>query len=172
MIDIIGSTETLKTVYHLDVTDQVFESSLNLLEQNEIPIVPHILVGINFGKLKGEKKALEIISRHKVAAIIVVALMPLEKTPMENMICPQPMDISRVILAARLTNRKTPLILGCARPIGKQKSETDILAIKAGINGIAYPSEEGYVFAKKNGFKISFSEMCCSLIYKEMDKAL
>ena len=59
------------------------------------------------------------------------------------------------------------IVLGCIRPGGKHKSETDILAIKAGVNGIAYPSEEGYNYAKNIGLNIRFSEECCSLIYRE-----
>ncbi len=62
----------------------------------------------------------------------------------------------------------TPVILGCARPGGEHKSETDILAIRAGVSGIAYPSEEGYNFAKKAGLNIKFSKECCALTYKAL----
>jgi len=168
MIDVVGSTQTLQSVYHLDLTERVIDRSLSLLEQNGIPIVPHIVVGIHYGKLKGEKKALEIVSQHKLAGLVIVALMPLEKTPMENVEPPRPIDVARVILAARFIVQSTPLILGCARPRGNHRSETDVLAIKAGVNGIAYPSEEGYNFAKKIGLKVRFSEECCALIYKDL----
>jgi hypothetical protein len=168
MIDVIGSKEALQKVYHLNMTEKVFDSSLSLLERNGIPIVPHIVVGIHYGKLKGEKKALEIISRHKVAAVVIVALMPLEETPMEHVNPPKPIDVARIILAARLMLQSTPLMLGCARPGGRHRCKTDILAIKAGVNGIAYPSEEGYKFADKAGFKIKFLDKCCSLIYKDL----
>lgn len=168
MIDVVGSNETLQRVYHLNVTEQIFDRSLSLLERSKIPIVPHIVVGLHYGKLRGEKNALKIVSRHKLAALIIVALMPLEKTPMENVKPPQPIDVARVILAARFMTQRVPVMLGCARPWGKHRSETDILAIKAGVNGIAYPSEEGYSFANKVGFKIRFSEECCALTYRDL----
>ena len=87
---------------------------------------------------------------------------------MEHVAPPSPLDIARVILASRFIMPNTLLILGCARPGGKHKSETDVLAIKAGVSGIAYPSEEGYSFAKKTGLDIRFSEKCCALTYKDL----
>jgi uncharacterized radical SAM superfamily protein len=167
MIDIIGSNKTIQKVYHPNITVDDFDQSLTLLEENRIPTVPHIVVGIHYGKLKGEKKALEIISKHNPAALVIVALTPLDKTPMEKITPPSPTDISRVILASRFLMPKKKIVLGCIRPGGKHKSETDILAIKAGVNGIAYPSEEGYNYAKNIGLDIRFSEECCSLIYRE-----
>jgi uncharacterized radical SAM superfamily protein len=164
MIDIIGSDQTIRSVYHLDLTSEAFDTSLSLLEQNHIPIVPHIVVGIHYGQLKGEEQAIRIVARHNPAAVVIVALNPLEKTPMELVPPPSPRDIARVTLASRLLLKDTPLLLGCARPLGEHKDETDILAIKAGVNGIAYPSEAGYNYAKKRGLKILFSEECCSLI--------
>lgn len=171
MIDIIGSNETLQEVYHLDLTVDVFDSSLSLLEKNRIPVVPHIVVGIHYGQLKGEEAAIRIVAKYQPLAVIIVALNPLEKTPMEAVKPPTPMDIARVTLATRLALDHTPVLLGCARPLGDHKAQTDILAIKAGVNGIAYPSEVGYQYALKRGLKIVFSEECCSLIRKYLHQS-
>lgn len=168
MIDIIGSNDTIEEVYHLDTHVQSFDRSLTLLEQNDIPTVPHIVVGIHYGKLKGEKVAVEIISRHHPAAIVIVAFMPLDHTSMEYITPPSPLEVARVILASRLLMPQTPLLLGCARPRGAHKVETDVLAIKAGVNGIAYPSEEAYRFARKLGLSIKFHEKCCSLLWQDL----
>jgi hypothetical protein len=168
MIDIIGSNETIRSVYHLDLKVTDFDRSLSILEKKGIPIVPHVVVGIHYGKLKGEKRALQLISKHKPAALVIVALTPLEGTPMKQVAPPSPINITRVILAAKLMMPNIPLLLGCIRPGGKHKSETDLLAIRAGVNGIAYPSEEGYNFAKKIGLQTKFSEECCALIYKNI----
>jgi hypothetical protein len=59
-----------------------------------------------------------------------------------------------------------PLLLGCARPRGQHKIETDILAIKAGVNGIAYPSEEVCDFARELGLGFEFHQQCCSLMWQ------
>jgi len=168
MIDIIGSNDTLKEVYHLNGDIQSFDRSLTLLEQNDIPTVPHIVVGIHYGKLKGEKLAIEMISRHHPAAIVIVAFMPLDHTPMEYTLPPSPLEVAQVILASRLLMPQTPLLLGCARPRGAHKVETDVLAIRAGVNGIAYPSEEVCQFAEKLGMDIKFHEKCCSLLWQDL----
>jgi len=170
MIDVLGSNETVRSVYHLDLSVEAFDRSLSLLEQHEISLVPHVVVGIHYGKLRGEGRALEIISKYRPKAVIIVALMPLEQTPMECVTPSSPFDITRVILAARFMMPKAPLILGCARPGGEHKAKTDVLAIKAGVSGIAYPSEEGYSFAKKAGLDVRFSEECCALIYRDLIK--
>jgi hypothetical protein len=169
MIDIIGSSETIKNIYHLNLTTHAFDRSLSLLEQNQIPIVPHIVVGIHYGRIKGERKALQIISRHRSAAIVIVALMPIYQTSMEKLRPPSPLDIARVMLASKFIMPNTPIILGCVRPRGEHKSQTDMLAIRAGVSGIAYPSEEGYYFAKKTGLDIKFSEECCALAYRNLN---
>jgi len=72
------------------------------------------------------------------------------------------------MLASRFRMPNTPLILGCARPRGQHKSKTDILAIKCGVNAIAYPSEEAYSFAKTLGLKITLSDECCALLWKDL----
>jgi len=169
MLDIIGSKDTIKEVYHLDCDMDSFDRSLSLLEENKIPTVPHIVVGIHYGKIKGEREALAMILNHHHAAVVVVALMPMAHTSMENAAPPSPWDITRVILASRLSMPSTPLLLGCARPRGLHKIKTDILAIKAGVDGIAYPSEEVCNFARKLGLNIEFHQECCSLLWQKLD---
>lgn len=168
MLDIIGSNETIREVYHLDYNTDPFEQTLSLLEQNNIPITPHIVVGIHYGEIKGERKAVTMIYKHHPVAVVVVALMPLPGTPMEYTTPPSPVDIARVVLAIRLLMPSTPLLLGCARPRGIHKIETDILAIKAGVNGIAYPSEEVCNLTKDLELKFKFHEKCCSLLWQDI----
>jgi len=167
MIDIIGSDETIKQVYRLDRKADEYEYSLSLLSERRIPIVPHIVVGIHYGQLRGEKTALQIISRHNPAAVVIVVLTPLHGTPMEKVLPPPPMAVARILLGARLIMPSTPLLLGCARPKGALKPTIDVLAIRAGANGIAYPSEEAYMFARRLGLQVKLHEECCSLLWRE-----
>lgn len=168
LIDVIGSNDTIKMVCHIDWTVESFDRSLLLLRQKDIPIVPHIVVGLHYGEIRGEETALEIVSKHDPAAVVIVALMPLEGTPMEHTSTVQPIDIARVILASKFKMPNVPLILGCARPRGQHKSETDVLAIRSGVNAIAYPSEEAYSFAKTMGLDIRSSDECCALLWKDL----
>jgi len=168
LIDIIGCDETIKEVYNLNVTVKDFEDSLKALKEIGIVFVPHVIAGLHHGKLKGEFEALKMISRHKPSALVIIAFMPIHRTEMARVEPPEPMDIAKVIAVARLMFPETALVLGCMRPKGKHRKETDVLAIKAGVNAVAFPAEEAIKFAEKQGYAFSFSSLCCSQIYADM----
>jgi uncharacterized radical SAM superfamily protein len=168
LIDIMGSNETIKEIYNLNMTVEDYANSLRALHEAGLNFVPHIIVGLHDGKLRGELHALKMIARYKPSALVVIAFTPIRGTAMAKVKPPQPTDIARVTAIARLMFPTTPIALGCMRPKGKHRAETDILAMKAGINAVAFPSEEAIRYAENQGNKISFSPYCCSQIY--MDK--
>ncbi|MFQ6074255.1 MAG: radical SAM protein [Candidatus Bathyarchaeia archaeon] len=172
LIDIIGSDETIKEIYQLNVEVQDFDRSLKALHDSGIPFVPHVLVGLHYGKLKGEFKALQMISKYEPSAVIVIALMPIQRTPMENVSPPTSTDIAKVLAMARLMMPNTPLVLGCMRPKGKGRGEIDVLAVEAGVNAIAFPAEEAIRLAESLGLETSFSSLCCSQIYENIRRNL
>jgi uncharacterized radical SAM superfamily protein len=168
LIDIIGSNETIREIYNLDITVKDYADSLRALAAAEMPFVPHVVVGLHYGKLKGEWKALELISKYTPSALVVIAFMPIRNTEMEKVKPPRPQDIARVLAAGRLLFPDTPLVLGCMRPRDEQRCETEILAIKAGVDAIAFPTEQAVRFAESQKLKVSFSSYCCSQIYVDI----
>ena len=168
LLDIIGSDETIRDIYKLDVSVKDYRDSLQALHEAGIAFVPHVIVGLHYGKLKGEFDALQMISEYKPSALVIIAFMPIRGTEMEDVEPPRPVDIARVIASARAIFPETPLVLGCMRPRGTDRSETEILAMKAGIDAIAFPTEEAVRFAECQGYKASFSPLCCSQIYLDM----
>lgn len=168
LIDIIGSGETIKEVYQLNVKVEDYDKSLKILHELGIPFVPHVLVGLHYGKLKGEFRALQMISKYQPSAVIIIALIPIHGTPMENVKPPTPEDIAKVLLTARLMLPKTPLVLGCMRPKGRHKVETDSLAVKIGVNAMAFPAEEAIRLANSMSLETVFSSMCCSQIFEDI----
>ena len=168
LIDIIGSNETIREVYQLKVSVEDFDRSLRALHESEIPLVPHVLVGLHYGKLKGELQALKMISKYSPSAVIIIAFMPIHGTPMEKVNPPEPEDIAKVLVTARLMMPQTPIVLGCMRPKGKHKTRTDTLAVKAGVNAIAFPAEDAVRLAESMGLEIKFSSLCCSQIFEDI----
>jgi len=168
LIDIIGSDHTIREIYNLDVAVEDYENSLEALQKAGIVFVPHVIVGLHCGKLNGEFHALEMISRCKPSALVIIAFMPIHGTEMEKVEPPRPVDIAKVITAARLMFPQTPLVLGCMRPKGNHRVKTDILAMKAGVNAMAFPTEDAIKFAEKQGYGMSFSSLCCSQIYVDI----
>ncbi|MGD8505306.1 MAG: radical SAM protein [Candidatus Bathyarchaeota archaeon] len=172
LIDIIGSDETIKEIYQLNVEVQDFDRSLKALHESEISFVPHVLVGLHYGKLKGEFRALQMISKYNPSAVIVIALMSIHGTPMENVSPPSSADIAKVLAMARVMMPDIPLVLGCMRPKGRDKEKIDVLAVEAGVNAIAFPAEEAVKQAESLGLEISFSSLCCSQIYEDTQRDL
>jgi uncharacterized radical SAM superfamily protein len=168
LIDVIGSNETISEIYNLNVSITDYENSLQALSAAEIPTVPHVLVGLHYGKLKGELHALEMISRFKPSAVIIIAFTPIPGTAMEKVDPPTPSTISGVLIAARNMMPSTPLVLGCMRPKGNHRKKTDVFAVRAGVNAIAFPTEEAIKLAKSLGYDISFSSLCCSQIFEDL----
>jgi uncharacterized radical SAM superfamily protein len=168
LIDVIGSDETIKKIGGPNATARDYAASLNAMKAAGLNIVPHVIVGLHDGKLKGELEALKTIASAEPSALVVIAFMPIHGTAMAKFKPPQPADIAKVCATARLMFPKTPLVLGCVRPKGKHRAETDILALEAGIDGIAFPSEEAVKYAEQQGYATSFSSHCCAQIYADV----
>jgi uncharacterized radical SAM superfamily protein len=164
MLDIIGDERVSREVYHIEDGPRKMRHSLDI----GIPTVPHVLVGLDFGKLAGEVEALDLIAQGNPAAVVIIALSPLRRTPMEGVNPPTPEDIGRIMTVARLGMKEVPILLGCARPMGNHKIETDRYAILSGANGIALISQEGVEIAGENGLNPVFLDVCCSLAYKTL----
>ncbi|TET30674.1 MAG: radical SAM protein [Candidatus Heimdallarchaeota archaeon] len=163
LLDIIGSRETIRDVYHLDQEPEVFEKTLRILKDQGLSIAPHIVIGLHFGKILGEYEALRIISEIKPEVIVLVVLSPLEGTAMTNFETPAPEEIARICAIARIINKNTKITFGCAKP-PKIKGITEKLIIRAGVNTISFPMDETIDFAKSLSLEVVFKELCCSLI--------
>lgn len=162
LIDIPGSDETIRQICHLDdITTAAYDSSLANLVASGLRVVPHVVIGLHNGEIVGEYEALRLISRHKVDTLVLVALRPLEGTPMAGVNPPDPEMLGDLFRYARGLFPQAEIMLGCERPGGRHKEETDMLALEAGLDGIAFPADGIVKRAYELGLKPSFSEMCC-----------
>ncbi len=164
LLDIIGHEETIRQVYHLRAAVRDYEESLKRLTERAIPTAPHVIMGLHFGQLKGEIRALEIIARYPVQAVVLVGLRPLPRTAMAGVKPPDPETLGEFFARARKMFPRTSLVLGCERPLGRHRQQTDILAVTLGLDGIAFPSEQALILARERGLEIRTSSECCALI--------
>jgi uncharacterized radical SAM superfamily protein len=165
MLDIIGANETIRDVYHLDLTVDDFDHSLALLAQAKLRIIPHIVLGMHYGKFLGEHRALEMIAAHPVSTLIIVVLVPLVGTPMEHIPPPPVSEVVDFFALARAAMPSTTINLGCGRPMGDTKVALDRAAIDHGLNGIAYPADGAIAYAESVGLETRLYEYCCSLTW-------
>jgi len=163
MIDVIGHRDTIREVYHLAADPEDYEDALSWLEKHKVPMVPHIILGLHYGKMLGEDRALEMILRHPPKLLALVVLMSISKTAMANVTPPSLDEIGAFFQKARKGLPSTPVMLGCARPMGKMKVEIDRLAVDAGLNGIAFPANGIVEYARAAGLRPQFVNACCGV---------
>ena len=162
LIDVIGDNDTIQEVYHLDKRVEDYEETLWMLKEMGHRLAPHIIIGHHFGEIRGEWKALEIITRVGVETIVLVILKPL--IGKDQFRTPTPEETSKISAIARILNPFTPIRMGCIRPAHPSKVEMEKGAIDSGVNTIAYPLQGTIEYAKEIGLETRFIEMCCSLI--------
>ncbi len=161
-LDIIGSNETIRQVYHMDARVKDFDRTLELLTEYELSLRPHIILGLHYGKFLGEYDALDLIAKYPIHALILVILTPLHDTAMFGVEPPPGEEVANFFVQSRLKMPRTTIMLGCARPGGDYKKEVDKAAVDAGLNGIAYPAEGIVAHAQSMGLKPLFYENSCS----------
>lgn len=162
MMDVIGSDETIREVYHLERPVDDFESTLAALCATSMEVVPHIVIGLHYGRILGEPNALEIVSRHPVHSLVLVVIMPFYARP-GTFATPATTDVGRVFLAARKQLPEQQVLLGCARPPGLHRRVTDAYAVIAGLDGVAFPAEGTLAVAAAIGRPAVQEHSCCSI---------
>ncbi|MFA7095127.1 MAG: radical SAM protein [Gammaproteobacteria bacterium] len=163
MMDVIGAQETITQVYHLKRTVEDFERTLEALVSTGMKVVPHIVIGLHYGRLLGERGALEMVRRHRPDALVLVVVMPFYAPARRPFVTPSATEAGRFFLDARRALPELPLLLGCARPAGQVKVQIDTYAVLAGLNGIAHPSDGTVELAARLERKVKVAPACCSI---------
>jgi uncharacterized radical SAM superfamily protein len=163
LVEVMGARVTRGDVYHLELTPADVERSLSLLTGRGLAVIPHIVLGLHWGRLLGEWDALEIVARQSITALVLVVLTPLPGTPMAQVTPPSLAAVTEFFARARARLPETPILLGCARPPGAYKQAVDRAAIDHGLNGIAYPADGAIDYARATGLEPVFHEQCCAI---------
>ncbi len=164
LIDVIGDEDTIHEIYHLNKRVEDYEETLWMLKEMGHRLAPHIIIGHHFGEIKGEWRALEMVTRIGVETIVLVILKNLQHGAENHFKVPRPEEVSKISAIARILNPVTPIRMGCIRPAHPSKAAMERGVIDSGINTIAYPLQGTMDYAKEIGLDIKFIEMCCSLI--------
>jgi hypothetical protein len=159
MLDVIGGEETIREVYHLDRPVADFEAALGHLVEAGLTVVPHIVVGLHFGALRGEARALDIIARHRTQTAILVVVMPAFAAPGFGSV--DPLEAAAFFAQARERLADRSLLLGCARPHGAPRRLLDVAAVLAGFDGVAYPHDDATRLARAAGRATTQAQACC-----------
>jgi len=164
--DVNMDEEVVRNIYHLDIELSEYSRAIDLLKKYKLNIVPHICVGLHYGKLNKELDSIKFIKETEInpSLIVVIVLIPPKNSKIKFDI-PKPEDIAKIIALLRFIFPKTEISLGCMRPRGKIKSDVEKYAIKAGITRIEIPSKDTLQWLKNNNSEIQFKffSACCAI---------
>ena len=163
MFDVIGAQDTIQQVYHLRREVEDFEETLAALSATSMRVVPHIVIGLHYGRLLGEWRALEMLAQYRIDAAVLVVVMPHYADSRRPFVPPDPVQVGSFFLDAREALPDIPVLLGCARPVGRVKSIIDAYAVMAGLDGIAHPADGAVTLADRLGRGYQVSHSCCSI---------
>ncbi len=167
LVDVVGEEATAREVLKLADGLAAQSETLEACAAAGLPLVPHIILGLHGGVLRGEERALATVARYSPHRVVFVVLMPLKGTELAGAQPPPPEEVARFLARARLRLPGALHHLGCARPRGRHRRELDPLAVSAGINVLALPSDEALARARELGVEVSEEPTCCSLAAAE-----
>lgn len=147
-LDFVGEDDVIKRVYKIKKRVEDYLRIIELLTSNGIKVAPHITVGLDFGKIWWEYKAIELLAHYPVDVLVLDVLIPTRGTEMENTIPPSVDKSLEVVKYARDTFNGE-LSIGCMRPLGKWRLEFDKRAILIGVDRITNPPRKIIEWAKK-----------------------
>lgn len=167
-IDIVGDTHTIKKVYGLHHTPAKYRESLKALKDEGITrIIPHICIGLNYGKLSGEINAVDMLSVISPIAIVFIIMIPTEGSKMVQCSPPKNNEVMKVIEYAHIKYPKANLYLGCMRPRTNKymeyRKKQELEALKVGVNGIVLPSKATLLKLQEQRIEIIKLNMCCAI---------
>jgi uncharacterized radical SAM superfamily protein len=163
LIDVVGDETTAREVLHLTDGLAAQEETLAACSAAGLEIAPHIILGLHHGEMRGERAALERLAALDPRLVVFVVLMPMKGTAMAGAVPPSPQDVAEFLVEAREILPRARHHLGCARPRGRYRAELDRLAVYAGINALAVPSDAAMEAAAELGLEVVHHDTCCSV---------
>jgi uncharacterized radical SAM superfamily protein len=160
--NMVGDDSTIKDVYKLDKTTDDFLDSFCVLNK-KVTTYPHITIGLHAGRVKGEYRAIDLLSELKIQAIVLNVLIPTRDTEYENLDPPSLSDVRDVISYAKNRMNGRRVYLGCMRPGGIYRERLDEFCLQSEIDRIVMPSKSARALAKNLDLRIMESKECCVL---------
>jgi len=173
-VEVVGSDETIKEIFDFNATTKSYMSTLQNLESAGMPyIVPHICIGLHYGEMNGEFKALKIIKEScNPSLLVMIVFRPTRGTVLENCKIPSISDISTVVKKAKEMFPYNDISLGCIRPRARYREEIELAALQAGVTRMEIPSKNTLKAAEDMGYTIRTINACCALPEELEDRAI
>ncbi|GAB6103142.1 radical SAM protein [Thermococcus atlanticus] len=146
-LDFVGDDEVIRRVYKINRTVEDYLKILDILTEAGVKIAPHITIGLDFGKIWWEYRAIDMLVEYPIDVLVLDVLIPTKGTEMENVERPGVEESLEVVRYAR-EKFNGELSIGCMRPLGKWRLEFDRGAVMAGIDRLTNPPRKIIEWAK------------------------
>ncbi len=157
--DFIGASEVIERVLGNGKNEKNYIQALEILDSSSLNYSPHIIIGLDFGKIWWEYGSIDIISKLKrFSNLVLIALIPTRGTPMESVKVDEE-EIMEVIKYASSRIPPEKLVLGCMRP--RKFVNMERLAVELGFRGIVMPSLKTMRYIREKSLELKKLETCC-----------
>ncbi len=160
--DLIGDDETIKSIIGIDKKASDYLKTMKSLKKSLPDVTPHICIGLQGGKLKGEFRAVEMAAEIDPSLLVFLTLIPTRGTPLERHSPPSVQDVEKVISFAKKKIPRAEFALGCMRSRDDGRGELERVAINAGVRRVVMPTRETIEWAEKSGFQVKKIDACCA----------
>jgi hypothetical protein len=166
--DLIADPKAIHEVFHLDRDVEDYIVSYQNLTEAGLRVVPHLLVGANFGRLEREMDVIKILAPWPPPLLVLIAMIPPKNindptTPSIPFSHLTPQDIAKFFFIAKAMLPTTELSLGCMRPKGSQSFEMERWAFLAGASRMEIPIQKTISWAIGNGVELQYFGACCAV---------
>lgn len=160
-VDVVGTQDTLRMVYGLNAGIEEYDATLRNLVDGGAYVAPHICVGLHYGEVHGEHRALELASEVHPETVVLISLIPTPNTRMANVQPPSVEAIRDLIIEAVDVCKGSEISLGCMRS-RDYKTELEWAAIEAGVSRVAMVSRSTEKKAVEAGYNVLRFDGCCA----------
>lgn len=156
--DVIGDEDTVQQVIGAGSVDH-YVSSIRCLLEAGVEVTPHLTVGLYYGQIRGEYRALSLLQGLPVDKVVINIVCPTPGTSFARVPVPPVAEVVKLIDHCHRQGWRP--VLGCMRPRGR--ADVERAAIDARVEGIAVPSAPARAYAHKQGITIRTVPTCCGL---------
>jgi uncharacterized radical SAM superfamily protein len=160
--DFVLGDHTIQAAFGHSRTGRDYIDAFRNLRRGRALVVPHILVGLYKGQIRGEYRAVEFLARDGVDRVVFIVFMPTPGTRWERLSPPDVGEVLRLMAWTRIANPRMKIALGCMRPRGEYRRSLEPAAVKAGVDAMVLPHGRALEEARKLGLSITRKEECCA----------
>lgn len=160
--DFVLDDATIREAFGGHRTGQDYVNALHNLRKGKAKVVPHVLIGLYKGEVRGEYEAVEFLAREGIEELIFIVFIPTPRTRWEHLPSPDVDEVLRLIAWARIQNPGMKITLGCMRPKGTYREKLDTNAVRAGVDAIVMPHPKAVIEAQNRQLGVLRKEECCA----------